>query len=448
MAGEAHSLRLENEIETTETAAPPVPRGRGRPRRPRTSTNPQLVAQRINRLEGAVLNLSNMMAQFVATMTNAQDAPIPAAARPPSTQDNSIGHEDQDPAQVASGDQAARRARNPEASQSRTRGESQRTRVSVFDRLEAENEDETDSTWTPDAARSAGDLRDHINQRRGGALARLGPNPAPSHQSASRRIDANLQGSRVSRASAAHAINRAPAAAPVENLEEVVRRLIRQEQGTHDIIGEIESPFTEQVLAEPFPEDFKMPVMKQYEGLTDPINHFESYRTWMNVRRASPNIKCQAFGLTLTGAALEWFHSLQPRSIASFGQLRTEFVNRFIGQKTRKNDKTYLWSLKQGKNESLKDYVRRFTKEINTLEKFTDGDAIAALREGLQEGELLRSMIRKEPKTFNEFLTRAHEYIKVDDYLQTRQEHKGEKKRASETETEETKKQKSNAEFA
>ena len=81
------------------------------------------------------------------------------------------------------------------------------------------------------------------------------------------------------------------------------------------------------------------------------------------------------------------------------------------------------------------------------METFTDGDVIAALREGLQEGELLRSMIRKEPKTFNEFLTRAHEYIKVDDYLQTRQEHKGEKKRASETETEKTKKQKSNAEF-
>ena len=94
-------------------------------------------------------------------------------------------------------------------------------------------------------------------------------------------------------------------------------------------------------------------------------------------------------------------------------------MSRFIGQKTRKNDKTYLWLLKQGNNESLKDYIRRITKEINTLEKFTVGDVIAALREGLQEGELLRSMIRKEPKMFNKFLTRAHEYIKVDDYLQT-----------------------------
>ena len=76
------------------------------------------------------------------------------------------------------------------------------------------------------------------------------------------------------------------------------------------------------------------------------------------------------------------------------------------------------------------------------MEKFTDREAIAALREGLQEGELLRSMIRKEPKTFNEFLTRSHEYIKVNDYLQTRREQNEEKKLASETEAEEAKKQK------
>ena len=59
----------------------------------------------------------------------------------------------------------------------------------------------------------------------------------------------------------------------------------------------------------------------------------------------------------------------------------------------------------------------------------------------------MRSMIRKEPNMFNEFLTHANKYIKVADYLQTRQEHKGEKKRASETKAEETKKQKSITEF-
>ena len=51
-------------------------------------------------------------------------------------------------------------------------------------------------------------------------------------------------------------------------------------------------------------------------------------------------------------------------------------------------------------------------------------------------------MICKEPKTFIEFLTSAQEFIKVYKYLQTRYEHKGERKWKSEieTETEETKK--------
>ena len=149
------------------------------------------------------------------------------------------------------------------------------------------------------------------------------------------------------------------------------------------MVGEIESPFAEQILAEPFPEDFKMPTIKQYEGLTDPISHFESYRTWMNVHKVTPNTKCQAFELTLSGIALAWFRGLKPRSIASFDQLRTEFVIRFIGLKMRENDKTYMWSLKQGKSESLKSYVRRFTKKINIVEGFTDVDVIAVLREGL-----------------------------------------------------------------
>lgn len=88
---------------------------------------------------------------------------------------------------------------------------------------------------------------------------------------------------------------------------------------------------------------------------------------------------------------LEWFYGVKPISISSFDQLRTNFVSRFIGLRTRKNDKTYWCSLKQWKNESLKNYVWRFTKEINIIEGLTDRDIIAALREGLEEAKLLRS---------------------------------------------------------
>ena len=180
-----------------------------------------------------------------------------------------------------------------------------------------------------------------------------------------------------------------------------------------------------------------MPQIKAYDGKTDPLDHIETYRTWMNVRRASASLKCQAFPLTLTGATRQWYQSLKPGTIGSFEQLKGEFLSRFIGSKTRKKDKTHLLSLKQGNDESLKKYIDRFSEGMNLIDKFTDSDVLSALREGLQEGELLTSIIRRAPKTFGEFLARVQEFVNVEEYLQSRKSHKGEGKRKNESEAKE-----------
>ena len=115
-------------------------------------------------LEDTVLNLYNMMAHFVATMTNAYARPAPATARPLGAQANATGPENQIPAQTAQGSQAAQQPRNSELSGSRARRESQRTHASVFDRLGVEDGDKVDSTWAPNATGGTGDLRNHLNQ--------------------------------------------------------------------------------------------------------------------------------------------------------------------------------------------------------------------------------------------------------------------------------------------
>ena len=112
-------------------------------------------------------------------------------------------------------------------------------------------------------------------------------------------------------------------------------------------------------------------------------------------------------------------------------------MSHFIGSKTRKKDKTHLWSLKQEKDETLKKYIDRFSEGMNLVDEFTDNDVLSALREGLQEGELLTSIIRRAPKTFGEFLARAQEFVNVEEYLQSRKSHKGEGKRKNESEAKE-----------
>ena len=87
--------------------------GASRPPRKRLTTwstsccNARPAAQRLDRLEDTVLNLSNMMAQFVTTMTNAHVVLARAIATPLGTQANSAGLENKAPVQTAQGSQAA-----------------------------------------------------------------------------------------------------------------------------------------------------------------------------------------------------------------------------------------------------------------------------------------------------------------------------------------------------
>ncbi|GMN75404.1 hypothetical protein TIFTF001_056843 [Ficus carica] len=129
-------------------------------------------------------------------------------------------------------------------------------------------------------------------------------------------------------------------------------------KGIKDMMDETEPPFTEDILIEEFPIDFKMIPIKQYDGKENPAGHIHGYCTWMRIRGA-------------TQAQIE---------------LKQQFLGTFVMAKTRKKDKLYLYSLKQGTEESLKSYIERFSQEMNYVEGYTDSDAVAAIREGLLEG--------------------------------------------------------------
>jgi hypothetical protein len=66
--------------------------------------------------------------------------------------------------------------------------------------------------------------------------------------------------------------------------------------------------------------------------------------------------------LSLTGTAFAWFSSLAPNSIDSWDQLEQKFHDHFfIGSYQLKL--TYLTSVRQNKDESVSDYLKRF-KEV------------------------------------------------------------------------------------
>jgi hypothetical protein len=69
--------------------------------------------------------------------------------------------------------------------------------------------------------------------------------------------------------------------------------------------------------------------------------------------------------LSLAGTAFVWFSSLAPNSIDSWDQLEQKFHNHFFSGSYQLK-LTNLTSVRQGKEESVSDYLKRF-KEVKTI---------------------------------------------------------------------------------
>lgn len=69
------------------------------------------------------------------------------------------------------------------------------------------------------------------------------------------------------------------------------------------------------------------------------------------------------FPLTLKGAARGWFGALQPGSIENCKELGRQFLTHFMASRRRRRPATYLLTLIQTEDESLKTYLTCFNKE-------------------------------------------------------------------------------------
>ena len=64
-----------------------------------------------------------------------------------------------------------------------------------------------------------------------------------------------------------------------------------------------------------------MPQIESYDGVKDPIDHLESFKTLMQLQGVVDEIMCRVFPTTLKGLARIWFSRLTPNSINTFKEL-------------------------------------------------------------------------------------------------------------------------------
>ena len=98
-----------------------------------------------------------------------------------------------------------------------------------------------------------------------------------------------------------------------------------------ELVHRTDSPFTTPVTSFPLPAKFRMPQVKAYDRLKDPLNHLESFKTLMHLQGVLDEIMCRAFPTTLKGPAQVWFNKIALNFVSTFKELSGLFVTYFIG---------------------------------------------------------------------------------------------------------------------
>ena len=165
-----------------------------------------------------------------------------------------------------------------------------------------------------------------------------------------------------------------------------------------------------------------MPQIESYDGVKDPLDHLEIFKTLMHLQGVPDEIMCRAFLTTLKGPTRTWFSRLMPNSINTFKELSAQFTSHFIGGHRYKKSTACLISIKQREDEMLRSYIARFNKEALSIDEADNNILVAAFTNGLSKGKFLFSLYKNDPKTMSEVLYRATKYMNAEDALLGREE--------------------------
>ena len=200
-----------------------------------------------------------------------------------------------------------------------------------------------------------------------------------------------------------------------------------------DLVNKTNSPFTTSVNSFPLPQKFHMPHIESYDGVKDPLDHLETFKTLMHLQGVPDEIMCRAFPTTLKGPAIIWFSRLTLNSVNIFKELNAQFTSHFIGGHRYKRSTTCLMSIKQREDESLRSYITRFNKKALSINEADDKILVAAFTNRLRKGKFFFSLYKNDSKTMLDVLYKATKYMNAEDALLAHEEKPRKRERQEDT---------------
>ncbi|VFQ89214.1 unnamed protein product [Cuscuta campestris] len=222
-----------------------------------------------------------------------------------------------------------------------------------------------------------------------------------------------------------------PEAGEFQDLREQVQEMQRKINKGRVFTTRTNTPLAPEIFAEPYPQGFKMPFVKRYDGESDPQEHINSYVQVMIAVDASDALMRRCFLQTVDSKVADWVNHIPAGSIQTWDELGLRFLEHFAGNCRPKKHFTHLASVRQKHGESLKNFLIRWRKESREVEGTDDKSRLAMFTAALQDGLLHTDLTTHPPDTFEEAMVRAGRYV-------TLEERKEEKKEKTPKEEEKT----------
>ncbi|KAJ0898693.1 putative retrotransposon gag domain-containing protein [Helianthus annuus] len=201
----------------------------------------------------------------------------------------------------------------------------------------------------------------------------------------------------------------------ISSVPGIVQPIPEVSRDSHNI-----SRFAHPICDAEIPKRFQTPNMKLYDGTTDPEEHIAQYRERMEINPIPPELKeaclCKGFGSTLTGSALTWLLNVPPHSITSFCHLVNLFNSQFSCSRSFEKLTSDLYRITQGPQESLRDYVNKFSRESLDIPHLDVATSVQAFKMGLQrDSQFYQDLVMNPCRNLDEARNRALRYIRLED---------------------------------
>ena len=149
-----------------------------------------------------------------------------------------------------------------------------------------------------------------------------------------------------------------------------------------------------------------------------PYDHMLHFNQAMILNAGDDRLLCKVFQASLKGPTLAWFHKLPRRSINSFSELWAVFVSQYLCSIRQKGNISSLQTIFKRKDESIRDYTRRFGGAVQQIDSYSMDVVLQNLwRSFGPTTSFFHSLSLDPPATMEELYKRANRYSTLEDNI-------------------------------